>query len=91
VSTLTPDQLDRLVQSQRRLTISGLVAIVVLIAVVVALAFAGISLVPGALVGVGIGLLLSIPHRRVLSELGLSKQDARAILVAERKRRRSLR
>jgi len=91
VSSLTPDQLNRLARSQRNLYISGLVAIAVIVAIVIVLAIAGISFLPGALVGVGIGALLSIPHRRVLSELGLSRQDARAVLRAEKKRRRSLR
>ena len=87
----TPAEIDRLVRSQRNLNISALVAIVVLVAIIVLLAIAGISLLPGALVGVGIGFLLSMPHRRLLNELGLSRQDARAILIAEKKRRKSLR
>ena len=91
MSSLTPGELDRLVRSQRNLNISALVAVAVLIAVIVALAAAGVSVAPGALVGVAIGALLSIPHRRVLNELGLSRQDARAILSAEKKRRKSLR
>jgi hypothetical protein len=91
VSGLTPAQLDRLVRSQRNLNISAAVAIAVIVAVIVALAAAGASFLPGALVGVAIGALLSIPHRRVLNELGLSRQDARTILIAEKKRRKSLR
>jgi hypothetical protein len=91
VSSLTPGEVDRLVRSQRNLNISGLVAVVVLVAIIVAMASAGVSFVPGALVGVAIGALLSIPHRRLLSELGLSRRDARAILSAEKKRRKSLR
>jgi hypothetical protein len=91
VSSLTPGEVDRLVRSQRNLNISGLVAVVVLVAIIVAMVSAGVSFVPGALVGVAIGALLSIPHRRLLSELGLSRQDARAILSAEKKRRKSLR
>ncbi|RSM48401.1 hypothetical protein DMB66_46340 [Actinoplanes sp. ATCC 53533] len=90
MSSLTPSELDRLVSSQRKLNISALVAVVVLVAIVVAMASAGVSFVPGALVGVAIGALLSVPHRRLLNELGLSRQDARAILSAEKKRRKSL-
>ena len=89
--SLTQGEIDRLVRSQRNLNLSALVAVLVLVAIIVVLAIAGISFLPGVLVGVGIGFLLSIPHRRLMNELGLSRQDARAILVAEKKRRKSLR
>ncbi|MFC4071771.1 hypothetical protein [Actinoplanes subglobosus] len=88
---LSPENRERLVRSQRQLTILAVLAIIVLVAIVVALSAAGASVLPGALVGVAVGALLSIPHRRLLTELGLTKQEARAILIEERKRRKAVR
>ncbi|MEU4164852.1 hypothetical protein [Actinoplanes sp. NPDC026670] len=91
MSDLSPEDRDRLMRSQRQLNIWALIAIIVLVAIVVALAAAGASVVPGALVGVAVGAILSIPHRRLLNELRLTKQEARQIIIAEKKRRKAVR
>ena len=84
---LTPEQLDRLVRSHRRLMISAVVAVVVVVAAAILLIPIGVPVPLGAGIGVLIGLLLLVPHRRVLNELGLSRPDATAILAADRERR----
>jgi hypothetical protein len=86
--SLTPDELDRLVRSQRRLKLNAVIAVVVLVAAVVAMVSAGFPFQLGIGVGAGAGVLLTVPHQRLLSDLGLSRSEAAAIVAAERKRRR---
>ena len=71
---LTAEQLDRLVRSNRRLMISLLVTVGVIIAVVAVLVANDMDFAirGGGSLGVLIGLVLLIPHRRVLSQLGLT-------------------
>lgn len=85
--TLTPEELDRLVRSHRRLIISAVVAVVLVLALVILLIPAGVPVPLGGGIGVLIGFLLLLPHRRLLSELGLTRPEAAAILAAERERR----
>ncbi|MBB2909531.1 drug/metabolite transporter (DMT)-like permease [Streptosporangium becharense] len=89
---LSPNELERLLRSHRRLRTSMLVTIAVIIVVVVLLARADVPLPSGLGVGagVGIGLLLLIPQRRLLNELGLTSTQAKAIIAAERERRSGL-
>ena len=86
---LTAEQLDRLIRSNRRLKISAAVAVGAII-VVVAILIANdldFAIRGGAGLGVLIGLLLLIPHRRVLRELDLTNSEANVILGIERDRR----
>ncbi|GIG03237.1 hypothetical protein Cci01nite_83300 [Catellatospora citrea] len=89
--TLSPKDLDRLVRSHRNLKISVWVVSAVMVGVLALLIANDLMLSPGcgAAVGVGIGALLLIPQRQLLSELGLSRQEAKQILRDERKRRRT--
>lgn len=87
MSRLTPDELHRLVRSQRRLIVSAVVATIGAVALLVLLIPAGVPPLLGAAVGAGIGALVLVPHRRVLSDLGLSRADARSILEQEKERR----
>lgn len=89
VRDLTPDELERLVRTNRQQRISLLVTVSVLVALLVLLIVNDIDFPAGlgGPLGIGIGLLLLIPQRRVLSELGLSAAEGRAILQAERLRR----
>ena len=79
---LTADQLDRLVRSHRRLMISSAVTVGVIIAGVALLVVNDMDFAirGGAGLGVLIGVLLQIPHRRVVSQLGLTNAEASAIL-----------
>ncbi|MDI1463991.1 hypothetical protein QEZ54_23680 [Catellatospora sp. KI3] len=86
---LSPVDLDRLIQSNRRLKLAALIVIVIILGLAAALVAAGLDFRVGPLLGVGIGALLIIPHRRLLTELGLSQAEAKEILAAERKRRRA--
>ncbi|MEU8079905.1 hypothetical protein AB0B31_31205 [Catellatospora citrea] len=89
--TLSPEDLDRLVRSHRNLKISVWVFSAVMIGVLVLLIANNLMLSPGcgAAIGVGIGALLLIPQKQLLSELGLSRQEAKQILRDERERRRT--
>lgn len=89
--TLSPEDLDRLVRSHRNLKISVWLFLFAMIGVLVLLIANDVMLSPGcgAAIGVGIGALLLIPQRQLLSELGLSRQEARQILRDDRKRRKS--
>lgn len=89
--TLSPEDLDRLVRSHRNLKISVWLFSFAMIGVLVLLIANDVMLSPGcgAAIGVGIGALLLIPQRQLLSELGLSRQEARQILRDDRKRRKS--
>jgi hypothetical protein len=87
---LTPDQIDRLMQARRRLNISAVIAVVLVGAVVAVLIEAGFPVVLGGGVGVLIGLVLLVPYRRVLDDLGLSRIDAAAVISAERDRRKGV-
>lgn len=85
--SLTQDQLARLVRSQRRLVVSAVAATAGAVALIVLLIPAGVPAPLGAAIGAGIGALVLLPHRQVLSELGLSRQDAKVILEQEKERR----
>ncbi|MFI7602446.1 hypothetical protein [Actinoplanes sp. NPDC049681] len=84
---LRRNELDRLIRSHRNLKISAVATLVLIVPVIVALAVAGVPVVAGPVVGVGIGMLLLIPQRRLLKELGLTNEEAKQILAAERVRR----
>ncbi len=88
--TLSPKDLDRLVRTHRNLKISALVTVLVMFGVMFLLIAAELSFSPacGIAVGVGLGALLLVPQQRLLAELGIDKDEAKAILQAERKRRR---
>ncbi|WP_155372958.1 hypothetical protein [Catellatospora vulcania] len=89
--TLSQKDLDRLVRSNRNLKISLWVFCVGMIGVLFLLIANNVTMSPacGTALGVGIGALLVIPQRQLLSELGLSRQEAKQILQDERKRRRA--
>ncbi|GIG61699.1 hypothetical protein Lfu02_60710 [Longispora fulva] len=86
---ISEEDLRRLRESNRRLKISLLATLAVVIAGVVLLVAADVSfpLGGGGFIGICIGLLLLIPQRRLLRELGLTNTEARAILEADRERR----
>ncbi|MER5326156.1 hypothetical protein [Streptosporangium roseum] len=86
---LSPDELERLIRSHRRLKVSLLVTITVIIAGLVLMVLFDVPFPSGLGVGigVGIGLLLLIPQRRLLNKLGLTNVEAKAIIGAERERR----
>ncbi|WP_166380810.1 hypothetical protein [Catellatospora methionotrophica] len=88
---LSSRDLERLVRSHRNLKISLWVFAVAMVGVLALLIVNEVTLSPacGTAVGVGIGALLLIPQRQLLSELGLSRDEARQILRDERERRRS--
>jgi hypothetical protein len=85
--SLSQEELDRLVRSDRNLKISLAVTLAVLVALLVLLIVNDIPLVLGGGLGMLIGLVLLIPQRRLLGELGLSRDDARAILRQRREER----
>jgi hypothetical protein len=87
MARLTPAELDQLIRSQRRLWITTGVALLVVVAALIILVPAGVPVPVGGGIGAVIGLLTLIPHRRLLSELGLSRQEANEILAVERARR----
>ncbi|BCY08182.1 hypothetical protein [Actinoplanes sp. L3-i22] len=82
-------EMERLWESTRRLRISLLVtlAAVVVLLVLLIVGDVGLPVFFGAPIGVGIGLLLTIPNRKVVAELGLTPAEARVIVEAERLRR----
>jgi hypothetical protein len=86
---LNAEGLDRLVRSNRRLMLGLTVTVCLLILLVVVLVIADLDFaIPGgAGLGVLIGMLLVIPNRRVVRDLGLTVDEARAILQAEKERR----
>ncbi|MGY0232053.1 hypothetical protein [Longispora urticae] len=90
--TLSQYDRHRLIQSHQRLKISLLVTLPVIIVVFVLLVASGVSfpLPLGGAIGVGIGLLLLVPQRRLVAELGLSNTEAKAIITAELERRGGL-
>lgn len=90
VRTLTPEEMDRLVRSNRNLKISALVALAAIIPLMAATGAAGVSPGLGGVVGILIGLLLLIPQRRLLSELGLTAPEAKEILRRAREERSGL-
>ena len=87
MSSLTPEELDRLVRSQRRLIVSAVAAAIAACALFVLLVPVGMPVPLGAAIGAGIGALVLLPHRRVLNDLGLSRLDANVILALEKERR----
>jgi hypothetical protein len=86
VRTLPQHDLDRLIRSNRNLKISLVVALLLVVPLVVGLVAAGAPVLSGPILGVGIGLLVLIPQRRLLKELGLTSEEAKRILAAARKR-----
>ena len=88
--TLTPQEMDRLVRSNRNLKISALVALAVIIPLMVVTGMAGVSPGVGGVVGILVGLLLLLPQRRLLGELGLSAPEAKEILRRARAERSGL-
>ena len=84
---LTPEELDRLVRSHRILMVSAVAATIAACALLVLLIPAGVPAPLGAAIGAGVGALVLLPHRRVLSDLGLSRADAKVILQTEKERR----
>ena len=60
--------------------------LVLAVPVMVVLAVAGVPMIGPAL-GVGIGVLLVVPQRRLLKELGLTNVEAKQLLAAEQERR----
>jgi hypothetical protein len=87
---LTPDQIDRLMRARHRLNVSAVIAVVLVAVVVALLVEAGFPVVLGGGLGVLIGLVLLVPYRRVLDDLGISKIDAAAVISAERDRRKGV-
>jgi hypothetical protein len=87
VRTLRQNELDRLVRSHRNLKISALVTLLLVVPVIVGLIAVGGPVLLGPVVGVGIGMLLLVPQRRLLTELGLTNVEAKQILQEERDRR----
>ncbi|GHJ43843.1 hypothetical protein Cs7R123_11850 [Catellatospora sp. TT07R-123] len=81
---LNPHDLDRLVRSNRRLKLSLLITLAAIVLVAVVLIKNDIDARLGAGVGVLIGLLLLMPQRRLLAELGLTGAEAKEILAAHR-------
>ncbi|MFD9736362.1 hypothetical protein, partial [Umezawaea sp. NPDC059074] len=86
---LTDDELARLVRSNRRLALGltatvvlGVLAVVLIVATDVHFAVRG-----GVGLGALIGTLMVIPNRKVVADLGLTVDEARAILQAEKERR----
>ncbi|MEV6522446.1 hypothetical protein AB0M43_10925 [Longispora sp. NPDC051575] len=90
--TLSQHDLHRLLRSHRRLKVSLLVTLAVIIAGLVLLIVSDASFpIPlGGVIGVCIGLVLLIPQRRLLAELGLTNVEAKEIITAERERRTGL-
>ncbi|PRY37431.1 hypothetical protein [Umezawaea tangerina] len=86
---LSAEELGRLVGSNRRLKIAMVVTVGLVVAAVVLLVVNDVDFVirGGAGLGALIGLLLLIPNRKVVRELGLTPAEARAVLLAERERR----
>lgn len=86
---LNAEELDRLVRSNRRLMISLTVTLAVIVGAVALLVLNDLDFVirGGAGLGVLIGALLLIPHRRVVRDLGLTTAEARAVLRADREQR----
>lgn len=85
---LNAEELDRLVRSNRQLLISLVVTVCVIAGVAVVLVLNDLDFViRGVGLGVLVGLLLAIPNRRVVRELGLTTAEARAVLQAEKERR----
>lgn len=86
---LNPSELERLIRSHRRLKISLLLTLPLLVGLLVLLVVADTSFPSGLGVplGVVIGGLLVLPQRRLLRQLGITRLEARAILEAERERR----
>jgi hypothetical protein len=87
VRRLRQNELDRLVRSHRNLKISALVTLLLVVPVIVGLIAVGVPVLVGPVVGVGIGMLLLVPQRRLLNELGLTNVEAKQILQEERDRR----
>jgi len=86
---LTDEELDRLVRSNRRLAL-GLTATVLLgVLAVVLIVATDVDFVVRGGVGLGafIGALMVIPNRKVIADLGLTVDEAREILQAEKERR----
>ncbi|GIJ43532.1 hypothetical protein Val02_04180 [Virgisporangium aliadipatigenens] len=88
--SLSQEELDRLVRSDRNLKISLVVTLALLVALLALLIANDVPLVLGGGLGMLIGLALLIPQRRLLSDLGLSKEEAREILRRRREERSGL-
>ncbi|GGN32655.1 peptidoglycan/LPS O-acetylase OafA/YrhL [Actinoplanes campanulatus] len=85
---LNADELDRLKRSNHQLRLSA-VAVVVLMGAVLAVAIAsGATQLAsfGGPLGVAVGAVLLVPHRRMLTELGLTPAEGKAALRQERLR-----
>jgi hypothetical protein len=89
---LSQDELERLLRSHRRLKMSALATITVLVAAIVLVMFTGVPFLAGAGagLGMGIGALLALPKRRLVNELGITALEATMIIRAERERRSGL-
>ena len=88
---LSPEDLARLMRSSRNLMISLVAVVVLLVAGLVILIRTDTDFpvgVLGPLLGIGIGTLMLVPQRALLRELGLTPPEARAIVEAEKARRR---
>ncbi|MFL1376403.1 MULTISPECIES: hypothetical protein [unclassified Nocardiopsis] len=87
---LPPEDLDRLVRSQRRLVALALVAIALVVAAGAVAIWADVRF-PAAAVGavavLGLSFAAIAPRQRLLGELGLTREEATALLRAERERR----
>ncbi|MEV4413612.1 hypothetical protein [Catellatospora sp. NPDC049609] len=82
---LSKVDVDRLRRSHRNLWISLVLSIPVILVLSVLIIMAGFNFpLLGPLLGVGVGWLLLIPQRRLLDELGLTRQEAKEILKASR-------
>jgi hypothetical protein len=86
---LNAEGLGRLVRSNRRLMLglSATVCLLVLLVVVLVMADVDFAIPGGVGLGVLIGMLLVIPNRRVVRDLGLTVDEARAVLQTEKERR----
>jgi hypothetical protein len=93
VRELTSPDLDRLRRSNRRLLTAVLVTIglVVLWVVLIVIEVAPPIFFGGPVLGICIGVLLVVPQRRLLRELGISPAEARQILESEKEDRTSMR
>ncbi|MFD6096195.1 hypothetical protein ACFVWN_11575 [Nocardiopsis flavescens] len=87
---LSPEDLDRLVRSQRRLLTVALVAIALVVAAGAVAVWADVRF-PAAAVGavafLCLGFAVIAPRQRLLGELGITREEAAALLRAERERR----
>jgi hypothetical protein len=82
---LRAGEVDRLVRSNRQLVVAHVVAGGALFGLMVPLAFYDVQLIGiVSWLFLPVSLLLSVPHRRLGRELGLTPADARAVVLAEK-------